>query len=189
MCITRQKKNLEQDRVPRFPFTCTKVLGKHLYLMEKQSDKDKALKIKQLKQFRIENRNENAEIQRNIEILVEKFLLSKIENGSIRNSIDAENQKKQIKEIVMNKLQESQKHGLGRKYIQLMPFSELEASTPISIKKSSDVGKNIANQLLMHRRLSISSVRPIILQDETPKSSTPINQPQIVLEQIESDDE
>ena len=125
MCITRQKKNLEQDRVPRFPLTCTKVLGKHLYLMEKQSDKEQAVKIEKLKQYRIKNRNEMADMKRNIEILVDKFVLRKIEDGAIRNSIEAENQKKQINEIVLNKLQESHKHvnNLGRRYSQLVPFN------------------------------------------------------------------
>lgn len=35
-CLTRRKKNILNERLPKFPFTFSKVKGNHLRLMEKQ---------------------------------------------------------------------------------------------------------------------------------------------------------
>lgn len=59
-----------------------------------------------------------AEMKKNIEILVERFVLRRIEAGLIKNSSEAENQKTQINQIVLKKLNESHKNvnGLGRRF-------------------------------------------------------------------------
>ena len=41
MCLTRHKKNVEFERMPKFPITCAIIKAKHMHLIEKQHLKEK----------------------------------------------------------------------------------------------------------------------------------------------------
>ena len=103
LCLTRRIKNLDKERMPKFPMTCTKIPGKNLFMMEKQHEKAMRQKLIDFEEFKMMKKDIVTEVQLNIQKLLEKFIEKQNQEGLLGRGESAQQNQNKIKEAIRTK--------------------------------------------------------------------------------------
>ena len=106
MCLSRKKKNISNERVPKFPFTFRRILAKYFDMMEKEHQREAEainddIQLQKLKQPSI-----RSSIVTNIQGLLERYLQQETtKKGNQFQSMDEiEQNKNELSKLIMQEL-------------------------------------------------------------------------------------